>query len=313
MISVIVPVYKVEKYLRKCVESIQNQTYKDLEIILVDDGSPDNSGKICDELREQDNRILVIHQQNVGLAGARNAGLAQCQGEFVAFVDSDDTIEPNMYQIMLETMDDNCDLVICGYRVVKEGQSLGIQKNFIPQRLTEDELWDEVFGRLNNSACNKLYRREIIGELRFPVGIIHGEDLIFNLNYLSRCSAGVINETQLYNYLKREDSITTARFNRKKLMEITSKDLAREIVGKWKPEQLQNANKFCFRARMNVLRSIFNVREENDYYKEVLSYKDYVKHQYSIVKNQLRFKERVEFFFFVYCIHIYKIFTRYYW
>ena len=96
-------------------------------------------------------------------------------------------------------------------------------------------------------------------------------------------------------------------------MEITSKDLAREIVGKWKPEQLQNANKFCFRARMNVLRSIFNVREENDYYKEVLSYKDYVKHQYSIVKNQLRFKERVEFFFFVYCIHIYKIFTRYYW
>ena len=150
MISVIVPVYKVEKYLRKCVESIQNQTYKDLEIILVDDGSPDNSGKICDELREQDNRILVIHQQNVGLAGARNAGLAQCQGEFVAFVDSDDTIEPNMYQIMLETMDDKCDLVICGYRVVKEGQSLGIQKNFIPQRLTEDELWDEVFGRLNN-------------------------------------------------------------------------------------------------------------------------------------------------------------------
>ena len=101
MISVIVPIYKVEKYLRKCVNSIINQTYKDLEIILVDDGSPDNCGQICDEYAEQDSRIIVVHQKNAGLSAARNAGLEKISGEYVAFVDSDDTIEPQMYETLL--------------------------------------------------------------------------------------------------------------------------------------------------------------------------------------------------------------------
>ena len=125
MISVIVPVYKVEKYLEKCVNSICSQSYSDLEIILVDDGSPDNCGKICDEMALNDQRIRVIHQKNQGLAAARNAGLAIAQGKYVAFVDSDDTIENGAY-LMLHNMIEHydTDIAICECRQVKENELL---------------------------------------------------------------------------------------------------------------------------------------------------------------------------------------------
>jgi glycosyltransferase involved in cell wall biosynthesis len=122
LISIIVPVYKVEKFLSKCVDSILNQTYRNIEIILIDDGSPDNSPAICDEYAEKDNRIKVIHQRNAGLAGARNAGLAICRGEYIAFVDSDDYIEPNMMEAMLNAaVNNDCDIVRCNCATIKDG------------------------------------------------------------------------------------------------------------------------------------------------------------------------------------------------
>ena len=127
MISIIVPVYKTEKYLRKCVESIKNQTYKNIEIILVDDGSPDKCGQICDQLAENDSRIKVIHQENGGQASARNAGLNYAldghlkQTEhFITFIDSDDSISSKMYETMMDGITSEIDLIICGSRIVKE-------------------------------------------------------------------------------------------------------------------------------------------------------------------------------------------------
>lgn len=319
MISVIVPVYKVEKYLRKCVESIRNQTYKDLEIVLVDDGSPDHCGKICDELAQEDKRIHVIHQENGGLAAARNRGLdfvfhegTAGRGDFVGFVDSDDTIGADMYRTMLDAMDDNCDLVICGHQVVKENEAVQ-EKNPCPSvSLDEDELWEEVFARLNNAVWNKLYRCELIGDLRFPTGVIHGEDLIFNLNYLRQCRSGVINRTEFYNYLKRKDSITTGKFNEKKLMEITSKDAARDIVSAYKLSQLPNAEKFCFRARMNVLRAIYKANAEKMYEEQVSEYGKYVRANYRNVRGTLRIKEKTEYFLYTKLPYIYRQMTRMY-
>lgn len=115
LLSVIVPVYKVEPYLHRCVDSIRNQTYKNLQIILVDDGSPDNCGKICDEYAELDARIIVVHQENRGLSGARNTGLRYAKGEYVAFVDSDDWIAPTMYETLVRMIERNdLDMARCG-------------------------------------------------------------------------------------------------------------------------------------------------------------------------------------------------------
>lgn len=216
MISVIVPVYKVEKYLEKCVNSIRSQSYSDLEIILVDDGSPDNCGKICDEMALNDQRIRVIHQKNQGLAAARNAGLAIAQGKYVAFVDSDDTIENGTYLLLYNMIEHyDTDIAICECRKVKESEVLEQVEysKYENKVLDNNKLWELVFGQLNNSSCNKLYKRSLIGDLQFPQKVVHGEDLLFNIEYLAKCNIGVYNEAPVYNYLSRNNSITRSSFN----------------------------------------------------------------------------------------------------
>lgn len=315
MISVIVPVYNVEKYLEKCVESICNQTYQDLEIILIDDGATDNSGKICDELAKQDERIVVIHQKNAGQASARNAGLEIFKGDYLAFVDSDDTIEANMFEILLTIMEKpDCDIAICGHRIVRKNEIRNETfKESQEQVLDIDELWEEIFGKLNNAVWNKLYKRELIGDNRFPVDLIHGEDLIFNLNYLKKCIGGRVNRIPCYNYLKRENSVTTALFSEKKLMEISSKDRALEIVKQNKMSQIPNAQKYCFRARMNVMRAIFRAGVEKKYISIVEECREYVQENYTNVKRNLRKKEQIEYYMNTYWFCVYKMFVRKFW
>lgn len=313
LVSIIVPVYKVERYLRKCIDSIQKQTYEKIEIILVDDGSPDNCGKICEELATGDKRIKVIHQNNGGLANARNSGLDYAlngnlsgTNHYIAFVDSDDTIDRRMVETLVEMMESgDYDVSICGNRIVKEEEILSECELKGKQALNKEELWDEVFGHLNNAAWNKLYKAELIGGLRFPVGIVHGEDLIFNIQYIARCNNAIITKTQFYNYLKRSDSITTGNFSESKLMEVTSKDKAKELIKNYCPEQINNAELFCFRARMNVLRSIYKSKQEDDYAEQVKEYKNYIQINYNKISPFLKMKERIEYlllerFFIVY-------------
>ena len=168
MITVIVPVYKVEKYLRRCVASIVNQTYRDLQIILVDDGSPDDCGRICDELASEDERIYVLHQSNSGQAAARNNALSWAidrgfatRDNYFTFVDSDDTIEPTMYQTMLDIMTEDLDLIICGHRIVQEGCAVQCSEavDSAVTSLDVDGLWDEVFGQLMLKQTRLPFRR----------------------------------------------------------------------------------------------------------------------------------------------------------
>ena len=311
MISVIIPVYGVEKYLSRCLDSIINQTYRDLEIILVDDGSPDNSGKICDEYAAKDSRIKVIHKENGGLSSARNAGLDVATGEYIGFVDSDDWIEPQTYNMLFSAIEkNNSDIAICGHRMVYDNTSTSKATYSNDEYLSYDLLWNEIFGKLNNAAWNKLYRKNLIDDLRFPIGVIHGEDLIFNLNYLKNCKCGVINKTPLYNYFVRLGSITKSGFNKNKIMEITAKDMALEIVKKVCPTQLENAQKYCFRARMNVLRSLYKSGQEKNYSDLLNEIKNYTKNNFSKIKNNIRFKERIEYYLYTYCNIIYTLITR---
>ncbi len=310
MISVIVPVYNVEKYIRNCLDSIINQTYKDLEIILVDDGSTDNSGVICDEYAQKDKRIKVIHKENGGQSTARNVGLKNATGEFIGFVDSDDTIESNAYEKLISAID-GVDLAICGHNVITDitvtTKSKG-EENF----LDEEGLWQEIFGRLNNAVWNKLFRRDLIKDIKFDPNFAHGEDLIFNILYLKNAKNGKFIDLPLYNYFKRGGSITTGEFTRRKLLEIDSKEEALRLIKEFYPPMIKTAKKYCFRSRMNISRNIYKANEQKNYIIELKEYKKYALENYACVKNELTKKERVEFFLFKNSPCLYKIMVRLY-
>lgn len=313
MISVIVPVYKVEKYLRKCVESIQAQTYRDLEIILVDDGSPDECPALCDEFAIGDARIKVVHKANGGQASARNEGLKIANGEYIGFVDSDDYIQPNMFEVLYELMNrNNTALAICGCRTVDEDGTTIVStgNSTTPIILERKALWIEVFGNLNNAVWNKLFKAELLKGIMFPEGIIHGEDLLFNLEYLKRCRNAVMVTDSLYSYLKREGSVTKQAFSPKKMYEIISKDMARDIVLTEMPSLAKVAELFSFRARMNVLRSITKAAVATQYSSNVTECEEYIKSNYSSVKSLMRNREKVEYILYRYFKPIYNIITK---
>ena len=314
MISVIVPVYRVEAYLDRCIESIRSQTYTDLEIILVDDGSPDGSGEICDRFAAIDERVKVIHQKNRGPSGARNAGLEIACGEYVCFVDGDDEIDPGMLGRMEHAIgSDANDLSICGYRRFAGDEILPpTETESRGETFTEGALWEEIFGRLNNAAWGKLYRRELIGELRFPEGMIHDEDLIFNLNYLTRCKTGVMLNAPYYHYRIRQGSITKSGFRESRFDEITAKDAALELIKEHRPELIGTAKIYCFRARMNVLRGLYAGGEERKYAARTRGCTVYVQEHYAEISRDLRRKERIEFRLFRVSKPLYRLLARWY-
>ena len=212
LISVIIPVYKVEPYIRQCVESVLAQTYRNLEIILVDDGSPDRCPEICDEYAQLDNRIVVIHQSNQGQSGARNTGLDRCTGDVVAFVDSDDWIEPDMYEQMIRMMQDkNLDAVFCGADRIDNGvvrEKLG--RYFEDGAVVEAK---EVLSlclqsRITAHCWNRLCRRRCLEKVRFPVGKVYEDIWVSHLPfYYAKRPVGFLH-APLYNYRHNQQSIT---------------------------------------------------------------------------------------------------------
>lgn len=202
-ISVIVPVYRVESYLPRCLDSILAQSYSNLEVILVDDGSPDQSGEICDEYARRDKRIRVIHQINQGVSAARNAGLAVATGEWIGFVDGDDWIDPEMYEYLHELSKNyHSSLVQCGIFIEEQGNRIAL---YAPNRIYKVELTDNPSNKIfweyfANSSCCKLFKRSMIAGLLFNTAFQIGEDALFNLNALSICRETVFGDKIYYHY-----------------------------------------------------------------------------------------------------------------
>lgn len=209
-ISVIVPIYNVEQYLRKCIDSIINQTYKNLEIILVDDGSTDASGEICNKYEQQDERIRVIHKKNGGAADARNKGLEVMTGKFVSFVDSDDWIEYNFYENMIEqAIKYNADIVVSNYNYVSDNGDIicRYEKNDKVRYNTEEAMNEMIHdGFIQAVIWNKLYLKSCIKDIRFKVGKIC-EDEFFTYKIIANAKEVVYNSKPLYFYRKREGSV----------------------------------------------------------------------------------------------------------
>ena len=233
-ISVIVPVYNVEYYLKQCLDSIVNQTYRNLEIIVVDDGSTDSSGDICDEYAQIDARIKVIHKENGGLSSARNAGLDVCTsgGELIAFVDSDDWLELDMFEVLYTNLKEkNVDIACVGYYQCYMNKI--VKGNFCKGKLYSGEnLISEICedGYYNLAVWNKLFKRSIFDKIRFPEN--RYEDAFIFFEILERVSKVYISQETKYFYRQRKDSIMNKVFDDNVLDNITYRELFLETAHK---------------------------------------------------------------------------------
>ena len=211
-LSIIVPVYKVEKYLPRCIDSILAQTFGDFELILIDDGSPDGCGRICDEYARKDKRIVVIHQKNMGVSAARNAGLDIARGRYIGFVDSDDWIEPQMYEAMMDAIRENgADMAVCGVRYADEDGKFTRADMLSEGVYSRDGLLEDVFAmpnRLGGGCCNKVFDASKIASVRFKVGMTIAEDALYLFDCFMRIDGAVKIGDALYNVYERCGSAT---------------------------------------------------------------------------------------------------------
>ena len=231
-ISVIVPVYNVEQYLERCVNSIINQTYTNLEIILVNDGSTDNSGKLCDELAKKDERIRVIHKENGGLSDARNRGIDEAESDLVGFIDSDDYIDSDMYEVLLKNLNNtDADLSMCALYDVYNNTPEAQVANKETWELSSEQAIKMVMEAkiLSVTAVNKLYRKSLFTDLKFEVGKI-AEDAFIMIKLLDKCEKIVATNEKKYYYVHRENSITTQKFSTKFLNVIEAYEQNSNII-----------------------------------------------------------------------------------
>ena len=221
LISVIVPVYNVEKYLRKAVQSIQNQSYKNLEIMLINDGSTDSSGDICDELANSDSRIVVIHKKNGGVSTARNEAQKLAKGNYVIYVDSDDYIHEEMIQSLYEQLiAENADVSSCSVMNVYQNSQTPqcSDENLFFVYTQEEFLREYLIGqRVQGTLGNKLIRKEITDQLEFPVGKIY-EDAYYHLQLVQVAKKYVVHTKPYYYYYHRNQSLTTNPYHERDLV-----------------------------------------------------------------------------------------------
>lgn len=227
LVSVIVPIYNVEPYLKECIDSVLAQTYKNIEIILVDDGSPDNCGKICDEYKKLDDRIIVIHKENGGLSSARNAGLDICKGEYISFIDSDDYVSPYFIEILYKGIrfnDADVTTIIGAEQFYVEGnerpQLASSNTDYIVESLDKDEAIKKLcYQTIANGSPFRLYKKKIFDEIRFPIGFVFEDVATTYRTFIAANKLSIVN-AKVYAYRVRRDSIVRMAFSEKKMVVI---------------------------------------------------------------------------------------------
>lgn len=248
LISIIVPVYNVEDYVRKCLDSIINQTYKNIEIIIVNDGSTDNSLKICKEYSKKDNRIILIDQNNQGLSSARNNGIKKSHGQYIGFVDSDDVISPYMYEYLYKAIkEDNSNISICDYTNFDKKEP-SFDKEYTNYKLTNIEALQELMidKKITNYAVNKLYLKSLFDDIEYPIGKKF-EDIATTYKLFKKSQVISFVDCKLYGYYQREGSIT------KKYNKDSTRDFIESVSNRYNDlyNYNQNLNDYLTMNRTN--------------------------------------------------------------
>lgn len=264
LITIIIPVYNVEKYIHKCIDSVINQTYKNLEIILVDDGSPDNCGKICDEYAKVDKRIKVIHQKNGGLSDARNSGIDIAKGEFISFVDSDDYINEDCIEILYKAIIENDADMSIGAHTVKYSTGKNINKatgeitTLSPEKVLERMLYDDG---IDLSAWAKLYKIDLFKEIRYPKGRLF-EDAATTYKLIDKSKKISIISISIYNYIIRNNSISSYKYNHQKMDLVTSTTEMCEYIRKKYPQLEKACNRREMYAYLSTISQLAKSKEK---------------------------------------------------
>lgn len=312
LISVIIPIYNVEKYIYQCINSILNQTYKNIEIILVDDGSPDGCGKICDEYQEKDQRIKVIHKKNGGLSDARNKGMDIAHGKYITFIDSDDYVEDKYIEILYNAIKKNNALISqCNILKVDNNgtilEKIGYKTNQV--KSGQEILYDINEGHWieNIVVWNKMYLRELFKNIRFPVGKINEDEFTTYKVLYSQKKIPIVNE-YLYNYRQNDESIMGKKFNIKRLNILKAFEERIQFFEKKNDEGLK---KLTQKQYNNLLIDMYYKLEENknindyiEFQKDILEkYKVNTKNMFN--NNALKQKDKTKYIIFYFSPQIY--------
>ncbi|MBC5624031.1 glycosyltransferase [Clostridium sp. NSJ-49] len=303
-ISIIVPIYNVELYVERCIESILNQSLSDFDLILVDDGSTDKSGEICEGYAKKDSRIQVIHKKNGGLSSARNAGIEIAQGKYIAFVDGDDFIHKDMYKILYDKIIQNdSDIVICEFKkVYNKTDVIDTIENTKSIELNNIDALHMLYsdkGAEFTVAWNKIYKKELFDEVRYEEGKIHEDEFIAH-KLLYKAQKITYVSKQLYNYIQREDSIINSKFNIKKLDAVYAFNERKLFFKNIKNKELQykaeyNYVKYFFENYYKAKRNIECIDEE--LYRLKKNFRESI---YTLLKNPyFNYKEKLAWIVFI--------------
>lgn len=307
-ISIIIPVYNVEKYMKKCIESVINQTYKNIEIILVDDGSTDRSAHICDEYEKKDKRIVVIHKKNGGLADARNAGIVKASGKYLGFIDSDDYIENDMYEVLYNNIKkENADISMCGLISCYKDTDMEIYKNEKTNYyvFNDEEAIRNVLEGKNNSvwAVNKLYKKELFDNVRYPVGK-YAEDAFVIIKILMQCEKVVFTTQKKYYYIRRNSSITTNGFNKKSYDFLEAQIKNRDLIEKKYPNLMDVAQFRVCLSYFSILDKMIlaNAKIDKSVVKDLRS-----NFKFILVNNNFAITRKIAMILLMLNVNLYKI------
>jgi len=308
-LTIIVPVYNKYSYLDACLESILNQSYRDFELILVDDGSTDGSGEKCDQYAGRDGRIRVIHQKNRGVSAARNAGLEVSTGRFTGFVDSDDILEKDMYDLLIRNaLNNDADISVCGIKKIYH------KKTKVPSTDNTISVFDKdqglsavLSGKLDMSANNKIFKSEIIKDIRFEGRF--KEDFLFVVLAFSAASKSVFQNTPKYNYMLRDNSVSVEGFNEKDMEGlVVDEKIMYQMSKESNPRLLEEAQVNFFVQNLSTLNLIL-LSSVKSFRKEYIIIKDNLK-KYSFLISKpgcISAKHRYAYYLFRLNPAIYKI------
>lgn len=291
LVSVVVPIYNVERKLERCLNSLKNQTYNNIEILLINDGSPDNSEEICLKYIKNDKRFKYFKKKNGGLSSARNFGICNALGKYIYFIDSDDYCEKNLLEILIKDMTDDIQISSCGYYVDYPGESFQIKKNYKKiGRLEKKEFILNLDSEgMLNVVWNKLYRLDIIKKynLKFELDMMPGEDLVFNCQYLKTINKGVCCNEILYHYMRENEETLVNKYDKNLIQKvdffIISKEKLFESIDIEKnifKESMSNTvisyafscltnlyrKKMDYKNRLNEMKKIISLCRNKDYY-----------------------------------------------
>lgn len=293
LISVVIPIFKVEKYINRCIDSITIQTYSNLEIILVDDGSPDSCGLICDDYAKKDIRIIVIHKENGGLSDARNVGIEIAKGDYITFIDSDDYVDINYIEVLYDlTQKFDAPLSVSSFSHFKEegGKIEKDKGESITNVLSVNEAIETMFyqDKFETSAWGKLYKKELFGhDIRYPKGMLY-EDLPTTYKLMLKAGRIAYTTQRTYHYLLRGDSIQCSGFSPRKMDILKVADMIVPDIKNNHPELYESLKCRLFSAYMNI----FLQTKEGDEYSGIL-WKRIVAYRWSVLNNRRARKKAI--------------------